>query len=526
MLNNIKQIKLSALLYFLCLHTVGYANVYESFDSFVNAPHKALGRQTTLSKQASFDFSPLAKDTYQKISRLRFAEGREGIRQLKASAPNNAIAPFLESYLDFLTAMIEDTKVTYNQFTKNMSTRIDQIARADRNSPYHLYCQAEMRLQRAVLYGRNNDFLAGFSDIKQAYSLLENNQRRFPDFVANKKSLGILHALVGNIPDEFQWVVRTAGGMRGDVQQGLREIEAVLQYARSQEYLFEEETGVAYAFLLIQLGAPNEQAWKTLQGNKLNPNQNPLSALALASLAMRVGHNDDAIQLLTSCPSGEGWWLLPQRHFLLGLAKLYRLDQGARYDLERFNSQFKGQYTKKEGLQKLAWHHLINGDAQGYNNAMAQIKNAPGARSDNDKVAEREAQSGEIPDVTLLKARLLFDGGYYQRAYDLLKNMAGQYSSHRKNSLEYAYRMGRITHKLQKTAEAIRYYQQTSSQGASEPWYFSCNAALQLGLLYEEQKQWANARTAFERCLGIRPEEYRAGLHAKAKAGLSRIKGR
>ena len=90
--------------------------------------------------------------------------------------------------------------------------------------------------------------------------------------------------------------------------------------------------------------------------------------------------------------------------------------------------------------------------------------------------------------------------------------------------LEYGYRLGRITHRMGKTYDAARWYNQTIERGADDPSYFACNAALQLGLLYEEKKDFTQARQAFNRCLTLKPEAYATSMHAQAKAGLGRLK--
>jgi hypothetical protein len=43
-------------------------------------------------------------------------------------------------------------------------------------------------------------------------------------------------------------------------------------------------------------------------------------------------------------------------------------------------------------------------------------------------------------------------------------------------------------------------------------------------MLYEQQRDPRQARMAFNRCLDINPEEYAGSLHARAKAGLARLK--
>jgi len=471
-----------------------------------------------------FDFSPAAKDAYQKTMSLRFGEAKVTLGQMKKSESDNLIAVLVENYLDFFSVFLSDSENGYQDLAKNMEPRLAKIATGDRNSPWFLYCQAEIRLQWAILRSRNSDFMTALSDIKQAYALLEENQRRFPDFIANKKSLGVMHALVGNVPDEYKWAVRAVGGMSGSTAQGLRELEEVLAYARKQDFIFEAETLVTYAYLQLFLNNQGDLAWKTLKGSKLNPNMNPMAAFVMATVGMRTSHNDEAIQLLQNCPVAAPYQPFTMRQYLLGLAKLRRLDLDANQDLEVFLKNFQGKEGVKEAYQKLAWYHLVMDNESGYRTYMNYVKLKGIAKSEGDEAAQREADSGQMPDQRLLRARLLFDGGYYQRAYDLLKNAATDYSANQTLSLEHAYRLGRITHKMGKMEEATRLYHQTIERGASDPSYFACNAALQLGLLHEEKKDPGKARDAFNRCLGIKPSEYASSLHAQAKAGLSRLK--
>ncbi len=471
-----------------------------------------------------FAFSASTRDAYQKTVSLRFAEARASLDVMKRQEPDNLMAPFMENYLDFFTVFINDNKSEYQRLAKNMEMRLEKIAKGPSNSPWYLYTQAEIRLQWAITRSRYKDFLSGMSDIKQAYALLEENQRKFPDFMANKKSLGIMHAMIGNVPEEYRWAVKALGGMDGSMEQGMRELEEAMTYAQKNDFIFEDETAVAYALLQLYLNNQGDLAWKTLKSSKLNPKANPMAAYVMAGVAMRTGQNDEAVRLLEECPTGPQYAPLHHRNYLLGLAKLRRLDGDANKALEVFVNNFKGENGVKEAYQKLAWYHLVSGNENGYRTYMGYVKLKGASNSEGDEAALQEANSGELPDLRLLKARLLFDGGYYPRAYDLLKNAAPDYASDRRKDLEYTYRLGRITHKMGRTQDAVRLYTRTVDTGAKDPWYFACNAALQLGLLYEEKKDVKNARDAFNRCLGIKPEEYASSLHAQAKAGLGRLK--
>ena len=51
------------------------------------------------------------------------------------------------------------------------------------------------------------------------------------------------------------------------------------------------------------------------------------------------------------------------------------------------------------------------------------------------------------------------------------------------------------------------------------------NSALQLGLLYEEQGDVRKAKEYFRKTLKYSGYPFYEGIHQKAKAGLSRVKG-
>ncbi len=471
-----------------------------------------------------FDFSPRARAVYQQILSLRFTEARASLAELQGHEPGNLIVPFLENYLDVLQILIDDDRTAYKRLEKRRTARLARMARGDNRSPYYRYTQAEIRLQWAILQIRYGDYLAGGSNIKQAYALLKENRRRFPEFIANLKSLGILHALVGNIPTEYRWAIKALSGMSGTVKQGLGELKTALTGALQHDFIFEPEARVACAFLMLHLDNDKTGAWQTLAGGLLAPRDNPLAAFALANMAIRTGRNDDAIRLLEECPRGASFHPFPYLDYLLGIAKLNRLDADANVPLETFVREFRGATGIKEAYQKLAWHALVRDNPKGYQACMHLVKTAGNTRSDPDKAALREARSGEMPDPRLTRARLLFDGGYYARARDVLRGAEAGYRGNGKSNLEYTYRQGRIHHELGDTGEAIRFYERTIEAGARQPWYFACNAALQLGLLYEKLGNNRLARTAFERCLTIEPEEYAASLHTRAKAGLVRVR--
>jgi hypothetical protein len=479
---------------------------------------------TQIFAKNNFEFTPKVKKAYDCALSLRFAEARSTILQIKLEDPENLIVYYIENYIDFFTVFINEDKEEFKALEKNKDYRLSKIKKGNKDSPYYLYVQAEIRLQWALARTKFEEYFTAFTEVKTAYKQLTKNQKLFPDFIANKKSLGMLHALVGTVPDSYKWGVKLLGGMDGTIEQGQREIKEIIDYASRHEFIFETETQVMYAFLMLHLKNQDEAAWDIINSGKLNCNDNPLACFVLANVAMRTGKNDEAISILQNRPTGSQFIPFHYLDFMLGLAKLYRQDADADFYIQRFVTNFKGRNYIKEAYQKLAWFDLLNNNKSGYYLNIALCRSKGEKSIEADKTALKEAKLGELPDKTLLKARLLFDGGYYQRAYNILKNKPEGSFYKKKFKLEYNYRLGRITHKLKRLGEAVIYYQKTIDDGREESYFFACNAALQIGHIYEELFQSKKAKEYYNLCLSLKPDEYRNGLHQKAKAGLNRLK--
>lgn len=470
-----------------------------------------------------FDFNTPARQIYKKIFELRLNEAQSLIARMKLREPDNLIAYHLENYVDFFTIYVSEDEEAYDRIKVNRDRRLDKVAEGDRNSPYYLYVQAEIRLHWALLKFRFEEYLSAFSDINRAHKLLLLNQERFPTFLGNKKDLGILHAAVGTVPDNYRWAVELLSSLEGTVEQGKEEVEEVLERARTEYFPFRQETQVLYAFLLLHLDGRPDEAWSALDDADLRPAETPLHAFVLANVAMRTGHNDDAIRWMEAAPRGTEFYPFPYLDYMLGVAKVRKLDTAGKRHLATFLRNTRGRHYIKEAYQKLAWAELIAGRPQGYRDYMELLLNRGTAAAGGDRNAEREAERGDMPPVVLLKARLLYDGGYYSQALAALRLEREDQFTRFEHRLEYIYRKGRILHGQKNYDEALEQYDRTIDLGRDNEAFFACNAALQAGLIEEKRGRNSKAISYFQTCLQLRPADYRTGLHQQAKAGISRL---
>jgi len=472
-----------------------------------------------------FEWTPLARQAYEAAIELRFRDCRLLCDRLRAEEPGNLMVHHVENYVDFLTIYIDERADEYAELKPNYGLRLAAIEAGDDSSPWKRFLLADLRLQWALVKFKFEEYTSAFFDINKAFKLLVENDALHPGFAPTKKDLAILHAAVGTVPEGFQWAVDWLTSLEGTYAQGKNELEQVVRYCQQHpDFIYAQEVYVLYTYLLLHLGNDRAAAWNVIRRSDLDPAAHPLASFVWANVAMRTGHNDEAIRILQQRPRGPQYHPFPYFEFMLGNALLHKLHPAADVHFKNYLRTFKGRNFIKEAHQKLAWHYLIHGPRHLVSYHMQRILVEGEKQADTDLSAWRAAKAADLPYVPLLKARLLFDGGYLQRALDLLLSLEPADLPTRRDYIEYLYRLGRVYQEMGLDKEALYYFRRTIERGRDEPWYFACRAALEMGHIYEKQDDVARARAHFELCLGIRPQEHRLGLYQHAKAGLNRLR--
>jgi tetratricopeptide (TPR) repeat protein len=479
----------------------------------------------TIQVCAQYDFNARCREAYNAVSNLELEKGQELLDIELLEHPDNLIPVYIENYIDFLRMAIGEKEEDYKSLRSNKGDRIRKLEQGSDTSPYYLYCLAGINLQWAMARAKFNDYTRAVFEARKAYFMLQKNHEQFPDFTPNLVGLGLLHTLVGTIPDEYQWVAGIFG-MQGSVNEGLEELH--LAASRLQEgdlaFLYPE------CLFFITFLSMNFQADPGLENGYLemldhHAKESILIRYAYGRYLMKSGQNDRAIQVLSDRERDNSHYPFHYLDYLLGKAKLNRLDTDADKFFYLYVSNHKGENYIKAGYQKLAWFNLVNGNEKGYYENMNRVLQYGHASVDADKQAMMEAESGSVPNVNLLKGRLLFDGGYYPRAERTLLG-TGIILGSKKDSVEFNYRLGRIYHSMGSHDKAMLNYKKCIEGGRDLPYYYSANAALHVGMIYEERGNYKDASKYYEKCTDMDFTEYRASILQKAKAGLDRVKQR
>jgi hypothetical protein len=478
----------------------------------------------SLGLHAEFAFSSNCRQAYDHIISLRFGEGRRYIEAEKRSNPANAIPYLLDNYIDYLGTFISEREDLFEKWKDARDERLDKIKAGNSQSPYYLFAQAQIYIQLGFVRFKFKEYATGAYEVHKAYKLLEKNNELFPSFRANLMGLGLLHALIGTVPEDYKWVASLVG-MQGTVQQGISELNLVVSSSRgsSYEYLY-PEASLLLALLQIYLQKDMVSAEKVLKDLELQtPVFNPVVCFMETSLYLHSGRNDDALRTLRNRPRDPVYFPILYLDYLEGIARLNKLDPDAPQFFLRYVNEFKGRSFIKAAYQKLAWYYLCSGNTARYTEYMAHCRVQGEADIDEDKQALNEATTREIPNVILLKSRLYFDGGYYGKALAEIAGKSADKFPKVRDKVELTYRLARIYHRMGENTKAIEYYQLTLKNGEKLRYHFAANSALELGYIFEQRHDKPRARQYFSKCLSMRGHEYQNGIDQKAKAGLSRL---
>lgn len=467
------------------------------------------------------------KVAYSNILSLRFEEALKRIQEEKTNNPHNIFIPYLENYVDFLKVTISEDELLFDSLENMISERISEIKTLSDTSRYKDYFLGNINLQWATVHIRFGNYATAAIKINRAYRLLEENNSSFPDFMPNSITRGILHIMIGLVPDSYNWILNIVS-MHGTVAQGRSElINAYESCQINPSYSYLKDEVLFYMGMInLNLNPDPEFADYLLSKLESSNSQNLMLTYLTINAMMKSGKNNDALEVFASIDTTINYYPFYYLDFLHGECFLRTLNTDmAKNEFNEFLSNFRGQNYIKDAWQKTAWAALIENDTLSYLKDLQQVLSHGKSNVGADKNAEKAALSGIIPNIELLKCAMLFNGGYYDDAHNTLIAINNSELS-QTEKVEKNYRLGRVAHRMKNWAEAKNYYNETIETGSLMPQYYAANAALKIGNIYETENDSVRAAYYYNVCLDLDFIEYRNSIRAKAKQGLKRVSGK
>ncbi len=476
----------------------------------------------------TYTYNDNCAKAYNYFMSLHMAEGRQIIAQERKSNPNNLMAVYLADYEDCILLLVNCSAEEYRQRTPEMNDRLKILANGDQTSPWYRFCYAGMHLHRAIINIRFGEQYRAAYNFRKSFSLLKENQKLFPSFEHNNIIAGLQDAVVGSLPSSYKWLA-SVFGMKGSVKNGTDKLGAFVKDHNNTHPLY-TETVLYYLYARFYLLAEQEQVWAFLNSSQFSTKNNLLNLFVKTNIALDYRQSDEALEALGESSKEAGYASYPIFNYQYGMALLTRCDSASAFYFNRYLMHNKSDVYIKDAWQKMAFAWHVNGNKEKAEYCKRQIINAGTARIDADKQALRFATGDIWPNRSLLQARLLIEGGYYDKALGILKGVNKESLQQPADKAEYHFRMGRVYEEMAKKPagghyfkQALAEYREGMNEGKGRHEQFAARSALHMGKIYELLGMNTEALNIYNECLNMPDHDFQNSIDQQAKSGINRI---
>lgn len=472
--------------------------------------------------QSYFQWNERIQQINDAITSLRIPESRKALAQEKKIHPNNLCLDLIESQADFYELFFNENNDLFKTTYPSFSTCISKLEKGPLNSPFHDYGLSVLYLSKALIAVRFEKNLEAAWDFRKAYFYLKENRKKFPQFSPNDVYFGLLTTVLGSVPNNFQWLMNIIG-MHGDIPAGIALVNRYIHSTDPNSKIARNLALLVYPYLVLIFEGNKNKALDFLEKTMYDFKKNHLHAYMATNLYLGNQQAKRSLHIAESILKTEAYMDLPFWNYEKGFGYLNQLkfDQSEQAFIQYLQS-FKGNFYVKDAYEKLSWIAYLRGDQQKADAYRNMVLQKGSEIPDADKMAMKNAKSGQWPHPLLLKARLLSDGGMFQESLELFKGKSTNDFQSISDKAEFVYRLARNYDLIGEKETALKYYNMSISFGSSAGAYFAARSALQSALIFEERKDYLKAASYFKTTLSVKDYPYKNSMDQKAKSGLYR----
>jgi hypothetical protein len=392
----------------------------------------------------------------------------------------------------------------------------------DDGSPQNAWLQAEILFQTGLAQVKFGTRINGVYKMLSSYKRIKAHRQEYPNFWQNQKLTGMFNIILNNIPPFLRWAADIFG-FNGDSVLGMYQLQQYGNKAIDIPGLAEES--VIMNNLGYLLTRQEEEAFRFMAGQDKKILDVTLVKYLYSNSASFAYRNDLTIKLLSEIHPDKlqvSFYAIP---YSLGRCKLNHLDKDAKVYLETFLNDYSVVDYKKAACNRLSYCYLLEGNLEKYEEYRAKVAVIGQDLRDRDREAILESSDLLIPHTGLLKARLLCDGGYFNKADSVMKSINPNSLNQPAYQLEYYYRKGRIFQLTGQPTLAIDEYNQAFDMGKTLPYTFATRSALQLGKIYEDMQNYPLAFQWYGNSLETYSSSHTTdGVQQMAEKGRDRVR--
>jgi len=469
---------------------------------------------------AEYDVNKDCKAAWMLLMDLKIEEAKQILEKEIEVHPQNYYAYYLDQTCDAYAFIINSNDEKYEAFVDNFERRREIMDDNDMESPYYLACLAEMQLQVGVFSILKGSHLSGLRKSYSAYKNTYKNLDKFPDFKQSLKLDGFFNVAISNVPPFVRWAI-SFFGVSSNSDYGFNILYENYEAQKNIRGINAESA--LFIILTAKINKTPEMVYGFTSTLDTNISQTFIHKYFKANIAYRTGKNEEALATLQQIDMDDYPYVDIIYSYLMGKILLRKLDDNAGYYFSRYLENIDKEEYVKEMNYNLALFSLIRNNRLKYSEYCEIVRSEGKDINERDREALYDASLDYFPNVNLVKARLLLDGGYFDEFESELEQFEATESKLLAYQLEYLFLKGHYKAIAGNNEEAISSFLKVIDLGENEDYYFASEAALRLGFIYEDKGENDLAKEYYEKSIKLYKSNYYEYIEDKAAKGLKRL---
>ena len=466
-----------------------------SFQSFSKQPEYEVNNSDYL--------NPLQSKAYQHFWSMEFDLARQELS--KSKSPQDPYNFFVQSFGLAVELVLEGDKYKYFKHKSLENKWLDSLSRM-KDSPQRQYAIASVKLHWALVKSVFGEGLSAAWNIRQAYQILGEVHKKYPDFKPVYVYYGVLNVALSSIPDSYQWAAQLTG-LVGNQAKGLQLLEKAKD-SDPNRYL---ESSVALLALKSHLEYPRKEILAIGELLSIKYKGFDVMTLIVSWIYNKNNHSKEANALLSLIKGNKGTALVAHTK---GVACLQTLDYTkAKNEFLKFLRETKGNSLKKDTYYKLSQIAILENDTLNLSKFKEKMEKNGNDNLFADKFALLMLKYPHYPRQMLL-AKLYCDGGLFEESIAAFKLFEPSRALHKAEKYFY---MARSFENLNELQKAIHYYNECDKVCHST-FYIGPLACLRLANIANQRQDSKLIQSYLKRLDRYKNYDFKKSIDNRAKA--------
>lgn len=382
-----------------------------------------------------------------------------------AKVTDKAKAAYLREYMALMNYTAANSDENYEAYIDASDAAFDAAG----GSKYEENLLCQLHIHKCMVYIYSGSLLSGGLQFWKSYRLFKEAEKKYPSYDGQMPLRGLYNILFAQIPEKWKSLKGLLGLGEGNTELGFRQIE---QYRKKVEGV----GGVGDEAVLFSFANMFFSHDQNLPGNLMDAikaNEAPVIRYAYILSCGRC-QNGEAATASLDATSEAMMNRFPLLFHQKGKYALRREqpDEAIRW-ASRFVSVYRGVSNRNGAYLEMAYAYILKGD-RAKARQMADKCGTYGSDFDIDRRAVDEASRAMSVSEPMLRARLQFEYGRFEKSLRTLKS----FSPAKSDEAEYSFRMARAEDRLGDVAAAIKLYDSAIALSAGSRRYFGPYAAV------------------------------------------------